>query len=261
MSLLPTIVLVHGAWHTPYHYQPYITALEQRGFVVHCPLLPSSNGVSPPTASLAEDVRCVGKVVESLVNSGKRVLMIMHSYGGLVGANAIEGFSRAERQKSGRPGGVIHLLYLCGYLLMPGETIWGKVEAFGFASLWPQFMNDAPDGTTFPKDPALWFYGGIDKKVIDGDLVPRLVCAPLSIMKAEAQAISWKNFLPATYVFTQQDYAVPRDFQTHMVSRARDHGVSLRTEDYDTSHSIFLTRTAEMVQAAERAAEDERNVY
>jgi hypothetical protein len=72
-------------------------------------------------------------------------------------------------------------------------------------------MDDTPDGTTVPKDPELWFYGGIDK--IDSDLVLHLVWAPLSIMKSEAEPISWKEFLPATYIFTQQDYAVPRDFQ------------------------------------------------
>ncbi|KAL4759699.1 alpha/beta hydrolase [Aspergillus foveolatus] len=212
MSPLPTIVLVHGAWHTPYHYRPYITALQKHGFVVHCPRLPSSNDVSSPAASLAVDVNC-------------------HSYGGLVGTNAIKGISRAERQKSRQPGGVI---------------IFSILEAFGYASLWPQFMDDSPDGTTIPREPELWFYGGIDKQIIKSDLVPQLVCAPLSILRAEAEPISWKEFLPATYVFTQQDYAVPRDFQNQM--------------NYDTSDSIFLTRTAEMIQVAERAAMDGRNL-
>ncbi|KAL3436394.1 alpha/beta-hydrolase [Aspergillus tetrazonus] len=227
---LPTIVLVHGAWHTPYYYRPYITALQKHGFVVHCPRLPSSINI-----------------IESLVNGGKYVLMVMHSYGGLVGANAIKGLSRAEHQRSRQPGGVIHLLYLCTYLLMAGETVWGKVEAFGYASIWPQFMDDTLDSTTIPKDPELSFYGGINKQIIKSDLVPHLVCAPLSS-------------LPAMYVFTQQDYAVPREFQNQMVSRARGHGISLCTEDYNTSHSIFLTRTAEMVQAAERAAMDGRDL-
>lgn len=38
---LPTVALVHGAWHTPANYQRYIDVLRARGFTVHCPHLPS----------------------------------------------------------------------------------------------------------------------------------------------------------------------------------------------------------------------------
>lgn len=33
----------------------------------------------------------------------------------------------------------------------------------------------------------------------------------------------------------------------------------LKTEDYDTCHSIFITRQREMVQLVVEAAQDERN--
>jgi hypothetical protein len=48
-------------------------------------------------------------------------------------------------------------------------------------------------------------------------------------------------------------------YQDIMVDRVRKEGVVLRTEVYETSHSVFITRQQEMVQAAVNAAEDERN--
>jgi pimeloyl-ACP methyl ester carboxylesterase len=176
---LPTIVLVHGAWHTPPIYQSYIDALKTEGFIVHCPRLPSCNGASPPNASLPEDVACVRDVVKPLVEAGERVLMILHSYGGAVGTDAVEGLALSARKASGQSGGVIHLLYLCAFILPPGSTIFGIVKEAGMDDLWPQFVDNAADGSTFPKDPVKLFFGGVDKEAVDKAL-PHLVRSPMS---------------------------------------------------------------------------------
>jgi hypothetical protein len=123
--------------------------------------------------------------------------------------------------------------------------------------LWPQFVDNAPDGSTFPKDPVQLFFGGVDQEVIDKAL-PHLVRSPMSALTTETQGSAWRT-VPATYVFTQQDYSVPRLYQEIMVDRVRKEGVVLRTEDYETSHSVFITRQQEMVQVVVNAAEDERN--
>ena len=255
---LPTIVLVHGAWHTPPNYQTYIDALKAQGFTVHCPRLPSCNGASPPSASLPEDVACVRDVVRPLVEAGERVLMLLHSYGGAVGTDAVdESLTFSFRKASGQPGGVIHLLYLCAYILPPGSTIFGIVKEAGMDHLWSQFVDNAEDGSTFPKDPVLLFFGGVEKEVVDKAL-PQLVRTPMSAFTAETKGSAWRS-VPVTYVFTQQDYSVPRVYQDIMVEKARKEGVVLRTEDYETSHSVFITKQQEMVQVVVTAAEDERN--
>lgn len=70
-ATLPTIVLVHGAWHTPPNYQSYADALKVAGFKVVTPKLPSCNGASPPEASFVDDVQTVHAVVNSLVEAGE----------------------------------------------------------------------------------------------------------------------------------------------------------------------------------------------
>ncbi|KAI9823830.1 MAG: hypothetical protein M1819_001131 [Sarea resinae] len=255
---LPTIVLVHGAWHTPANYQGYIDALQAKGFKVCCPRLPSCNGASPPNASLPEDVAHAHELVRALVEAGEYVLMVMHSYGGAVGTDAVEGLTYPERKAAGQPGGVIHLLYLCAYILPPGGTVFGIVEEAGIAHLWSQFVDNAADGSTFPQDPVQMFFGGVDKEVV-GQALPHLVRSPMSAFTTETKGAAWR-IVPTTYVFTQQDYAVPRVYQDIMTEKVRKEGVVLRTEDYETSHSIFITKQEEMVQVAIKAAEDERNL-
>ncbi len=254
---LPVIVLVHGAWHTPPIYQSYIDDLKTQGFTVYCPRLPSCSGASPPKASLPEDIVCVREVVKPLVEAGKRVVMVMHSYGGAVGTDAVEGLAFSARKAAGQSGGVIHLLYLCAFMLPPGSTILGIVKEAGMAHLWSQFIDDGADGSTFPKDPVQLFYGGIDQEVVDKAL-PHLVRFPMSALTTATKGSAWRS-LPVTYVYTQQDYSVPSVYQDIMIEKVRKEGVVPKIKEYDTSHSVFITMQQEMVQAVVKAAEDERN--
>jgi hypothetical protein len=50
----------------------------------------------------------------------------MHSYGGLVGSNAIsKELSFAYRKQAGLLGGVIHLHYIAAFVLDVGQTVLG----------------------------------------------------------------------------------------------------------------------------------------
>ena len=161
---LPTVVLVHGAWHTPPVYQDYIDALRARGFTVHCPRLPSCNGELPPNKSLPDDIACIRDVMLHLIDAGERVITAMHSYGGAVGTDAVEDLSLAKRKAMGRKGGVIHLAYLCAYILPPGGTVYNTVEQAGITHLWPVYVENYDDGSTFPKDAADMFFNGPDQE-------------------------------------------------------------------------------------------------
>ena len=256
-SLLSTIVLVHGAWHTPPVYQTFIDALRARGFTVHCPRLPSCNGASPPTASLPEDIACVRDIVNDLVSAGQRVLMLMHSYGGAVGTDAIEDFTIDSRAAAGLPGGVIHLVYLCAYMLQQGSSVWDIVQRAGYEALWPDFVKDVDDGTCFPKDPRWMFFDQVEKDSADQAL-RHLVRFPLSALKTPSKGEAWRR-IPTTYAFTCMDYGVPARYQDMMLRRGLEEVPGFKVGMYNTCHSIFLTMQKEMVDLVIGAAGDQRN--
>ena len=257
-TALPTVVLVHGAWHTPPVYQTYIDALRARGFTVHSPRLPSCNGELPPNKSLPDDIAHVRDVVLPLVDAGERVIMAMHSYGGAVGTDAVEGLSLTERKAQGHQGGVIHLVYMCAYILPPGGTVYGIVEQAGVAHLWPVFVDNYDDGSTFPKDAADMFLNGPDKEEMFEKVRMHLVRSPMDSFEMETKGTGWLK-VPAMYVVTVQDHAVPKIYQDIMLARVKEEGVELRIETYDTNHSIFMTKQKEMVELLIKAAHDERN--
>ncbi|KAL4945500.1 hypothetical protein BDV06DRAFT_184447 [Aspergillus oleicola] len=268
---LPTVILVHGAWHVPTNHSSFIAALRVQGFPVHRPLLPSCTKSLQPKASLENDIAAVRELASSLVATGKRILMIMHSYGGTVGSEAVQGLDAPSPSSmpSGGPGGVIHLLYLCAYILPPAVSVWDIVLEAGFDRIFDQYVETADDGSTFPLDPGLMFFGGDDavpREVIDGAL-KTLVRFPRSALTTrtrgaadddsheDARRPAWAA-IPATYVTTAQDYGVLRPYQDIMLAKVKAQGVQLRIEDFDTCHSVFISRERELVRLAVEAAQD-----
>ncbi|HPG28351.1 MAG: alpha/beta hydrolase [Spirochaetaceae bacterium] len=79
---MPHIVLVHGAFHGPWCFEPLIAPLRERGLTATTPEL--------PLTSLEEDVAAVRRVLDLLAadraarGDEAPVLLLGHSYGGAV---------------------------------------------------------------------------------------------------------------------------------------------------------------------------------
>jgi pimeloyl-ACP methyl ester carboxylesterase len=90
-SKTSTVLLIGGGWHMPQSYSKLTRQLEAAGYEVHVPTLPSMNGSRPPNADLTTDTDHVRAVAEDLVNRGHHLVVLMHSYGGQIGTNALYG--------------------------------------------------------------------------------------------------------------------------------------------------------------------------
>ena len=85
--------------------------------------LPSSGN---PVTSHLEDTAVVRKALQSLiVSEGKCVILVMHSYGGVAGTNAVSGLEATARMRNGEKGGVIHCLFLSAFLVPKGSSLIG----------------------------------------------------------------------------------------------------------------------------------------
>ncbi|RAK95918.1 alpha/beta hydrolase, partial [Aspergillus ibericus CBS 121593] len=218
----PTIILVHGAWHAPAAYQPFISVLESHGFTVHAPLLPSCahslTSTQTQLPSLPDDVTCIRNLITTLTNQGHRILMLLHSYGGIVGTDAItRDLTYPDRQSRGQPGGVLHPTYLYANMLLPGGgggSIRKTVQDAGMDHLWGE-------------DPIAQLFNTVETKEAE-EAVRHLVRFPYEACTAESVGEAWR-YIPVTYVFTERDYTVPKEWQDRMVQKVR--GAGGRCED------------------------------
>ena len=127
MAKNPTILIVHGAWHNPAFFQPFIRELQLKGFPALCPLLPTCDAAAlsnNPQLDMYDDARAIQNELRSLVDAEERVLVLAHSYGGVPGIEAAaEELGIKQRKDKGKIGGVIGIFCVCAFLLMPNVSL------------------------------------------------------------------------------------------------------------------------------------------
>ena len=248
----PAIVLVHGSWHVPEHYADFVQQLQQAGFEVFCPRLPTCDASKRLTADMFADAQVVRSQVISLIDQSRKIVMLLHSYGGAVGTEAVKDLSLSERAAKGQQGGVIHLIYMCGFMLQVGESV-------GSVSL-PRPVPDPVEsddatGTTFICEPLQLFYADVEPeraKEMEALLTPQSGKAMIDAITYPA----WQ-FIPTTYLKTQDDQALFPHWQERQIKAVEDAGIGVTVETFEASHSPFLSIPGEMVAAVKRAVDQQ----
>ena len=70
-------------------------------------------------------------MIAPLVENGEDVVVVAHSYGGMVASDAVKDFARIERSEKGLKGGVVRIVYLTCIVAGVGETAGEVCEAGG----------------------------------------------------------------------------------------------------------------------------------
>ena len=134
----PTIILVHGGWQGPGFFLKVVPRLEKAGYSVFAPNLPSS-GTAPALPDFSEDVKVIRHAVESTIETGKEVVVVMHSYGAIPGCEALRGLKIKQMGCRDDAGGIIKLVFLTGMLVPLGGSTWSSkkgnaaIPGFSFA--------------------------------------------------------------------------------------------------------------------------------
>ncbi|KAL9578608.1 MAG: hypothetical protein Q9203_007036 [Teloschistes exilis] len=247
---LPAIVLVHGAWHVPQHYQTFVERLERTGLEVHCPLLPTCDESKRLHANMYQDADLVRAIVLSLADKTREVVMLLHSYGGAPGSEALKGLSKKERENNGLPGGVIHIIYMCAFMLQVGECVGGASLPRPVPD--PVGMDKAT-GTTFIIEPRIpLFYADVGSDLAE-NMDALLVSHSGPAMTGLVTWPAWQH-IPTTYVRTQHDEVLFPEWQARQIKAVQDAGVVIAAETLESSHSPFLSKAEEMAAVVKRVS-------
>lgn len=136
----PQIVLIPGAWHTPECFELIIPKLEAAGYTVHSRQLPAVGNENPPE-DLSQDIEAVRELVTKAIGSGNDVVVVPHSWSGIVVGSALTGYSKKEREAKGEKGGVVKGAYMCSFMAPEGVSLLDAVR-HEFPEWWgPQVRN------------------------------------------------------------------------------------------------------------------------
>lgn len=115
----PTFVCIPGPSHPAVVYAPLEAALSLHGYTTNAVQLPSTGG-NPPTYDFTEDVAVIRNVIFQLVQSSLDIIVVMHTWSGVAGSEAVQGLGKLERQQRGLRGGVIRLVFIMGWIVKEG---------------------------------------------------------------------------------------------------------------------------------------------
>ena len=218
------VVFVHGAcvrdgswwWHRTGEL------LADRGVISDAPLLPSCGETGEPTGAqgpgLADDVAAVREV---LTASDEPTVVVAHSYGGIVTAEAAAGVAAVR-----------HLLLVASYLPEIGESL----SSFGGEEPAP-FLDIDPDGGTFtvrPQALAETFLQDCDPQ-IQRQAMDRTARQSLAVLEQPVQSAAWQH-TPSTYLVCASDHGTPADRQREFAGRAT------AVVELETGHHPFLSQ-------------------
>lgn len=118
----PVFVFAPGAWHDPGCFSLVQDKLHAQGYDTRGVTYPSV-GAEPPTKGLADDAAALRAEIEALADKGRQVIVVVHSYGGLVGAEAVPNLGFKQRRAAGKAGGVTLLVYVTAFVTPKGASI------------------------------------------------------------------------------------------------------------------------------------------
>jgi pimeloyl-ACP methyl ester carboxylesterase len=114
----PVIAIVQGAWHRAVHYKAFAQALTAKDYTVLQPDNVSAGDVENIKGKThADDVKVIREALQPSLDEGKRIVLVCHSYGGIPGSAAVEGYQLHEREAKGLSGGIMHIVYVASFAL------------------------------------------------------------------------------------------------------------------------------------------------
>jgi pimeloyl-ACP methyl ester carboxylesterase len=218
------VVFVHGAcvkdgswwWHRTGEL------LAEQGVASEAPALPSCGETGEPTGAggpgLPEDVAAVRQV---LTASDEPTVVVAHSYGGIVTAEAAAALNTVR-----------HLLLVSSYLPEVGQSL------SSFAAEEPApFLDVDPEDGTFTVRPdvlAETFLQDCDA-VIQREAENKTARQSLAVLEQPVQSAAWQH-IASTYLVCVNDRGTPADRQREFADRAGN------VVELDAGHHPFLSQ-------------------
>jgi len=246
-SAKPTIILLPGGWHSPAVYDQLITLLSPHGY--KCIALPLQAVTQEPAVkSLEPDITALRAAVEKEINENNDVMVMCHSFSGMVVSCGLSGLGKTEQIKQGKIAGVIRLAFISSFF----PTIHPYLPT-AFGDQIPDYY--APKGdifVVFPDRAVDVFYNDIpqDEAAKWASQLRGLSCAiDFSSLKSEA----WKE-IPCSYLLCEEDNAVSVKVQETIIQDCLDSGVVIEVTRLKSGHSPFLSKPGEVASWLRRAA-------
>ncbi|KAJ9614613.1 hypothetical protein H2200_002750 [Cladophialophora chaetospira] len=217
----PIILIIPGSFSTAQMYYSVLSSLEtlSPNTPAYVSNLPSAIRNAPePAATLADDAAHFRSIIEKLAEGGREVILVAHSYGGVV-ATEIAGVSKKEREAQGKKGGVVRIVYLAAHVVEESKSL--------------QEQIGQPPNPAIAKVGEDHFIRFVNVQMIAQGTIPDMdQTIAVEFIKSmgrhsnlsftsKATHSGWKN-VPVSWILTEQDFIVAPDLQKSYIKRIEE---------------------------------------
>ncbi|KIW62374.1 hypothetical protein PV04_10554 [Phialophora macrospora] len=237
----PAILIIPGSFCTAQMYyalEAAITALSptQETYLANLPSAIRNPPEQP--ATLQDDALFFRGLIETLASQGKDVVLVAHSYGGVVATETLRGVSKQERLKAGNPGGVVRVVYLAAHVPAEGSSLEDTVGAPppGLVAVgednFLRFVDvEAVAKGTFPDYP-------LDLAV---GVVRSMGRHSNASFTSKVTREGWRD-VAVSWILCERDFIIPPDLQRGYIERiGRESGRDVDLHLLDTGHCPNIT--------------------
>ncbi|KAJ7640667.1 Alpha/beta hydrolase fold-1 [Mycena polygramma] len=118
----PTIIIIPASFTPLFFYNAVIAEFETHGYSVHGIELETVGRREKPP-SMYDDAAKVASRVTQLADEGKDVVLVAHSYGGLVACESAKGLAKSAREEEGKRGGVMWIVFVSAMVPREGQAL------------------------------------------------------------------------------------------------------------------------------------------
>ena len=183
-----------------------------------------------------------------------------HSYGGVVTSNAVSDdlllSVRSTQQGAASSlasgvGGVVHVIYMCAFLLPIKQNIVASLSTPPFSELQVEVAEDKSSRVL--NGPPLFYNDLPEAEAIHWTdlLSPNMT---ITHQAMQVQHEPWRH-VPTTYIYCIKDKGLPFGKQQQLVDDVRGNVRDLREDTLDASHSPFLSMPKRLATLVEQAWE------
>lgn len=227
----PTFILIHGAWHGAWCWAEVLKGLEAKGRKAIALTL---TGVAERAKELSASVNLTTHIddVVKACESIDRVVLVGHSYGGLVISGCVDRLApKIER-----------LVYLDAFLPEPGQCGFDLMKK-EYGAHWKERAKGGPGVPPMLSAKSMGVLDEKRAKEVDAKLTPH----PIATFEEKVQfdLEKWKAL--------KKSYLRAKKYSGFGPTAARAKTLGLEVEELDAGHDVMLANPDALVAALDRA--------
>ncbi|KAI9685946.1 MAG: hypothetical protein M1820_010713 [Bogoriella megaspora] len=237
----PIFVVFPGSFHLHDCLQPLISELQNQGYEAKSATLATTDSKG---GTIEDDVNLMRSLLEPLIDQGREVVLVLHSYAGFPGSATVQGLSKSEIHGKDSDGGIIGVVYMCAFIPQEGVSLY---QALG--GKWLDWhVPDEENKTLWATTPEKIFYQDCPTD-LTAEAVAKLKGHSIVCLTEKEPPVYYnkKHFDGRrAYIRCTEDAALLPFVQDALIEES---GVQWIVKEIAAGHSPFMSKPKELAQA------------